>query len=143
MHHPRLWFPYTFPRKRLDTSMKQDSIETTNLKASLLIWCPTHLFILPTSPHRGTINSIQEVRQGLQFSILHSPYKIDIPVENPISKLNKSATLASSWLIVSKSGKHIAREVSSPHLAFIVSSIVSNHFNIRAIIICDNFLPLK
>ena len=67
--------------------MKQDLMETTKLKTLFLISFPTHL-ILPT-PHWCTINSIHEIQQKLQFPILHSSYKIDILVEDPIGKLQK------------------------------------------------------
>lgn len=50
-----LCLPYAFPSEGLISHMSQDLVKATKLKTLSLSWFLAHL-ILPTSPHRNTIN---------------------------------------------------------------------------------------
>ena len=73
--------PNAFPREKLLTMANKKMVVCTNREPLTLTRQPTSL-ILPDSPYKSAINGIDEAPESFQFTIMHLPTKLNLPMED-------------------------------------------------------------
>ena len=80
--------PNAFPRENLLTTADKKMVVCTNREPFTLIRQPTSLILL-NSPYRSAINGIDEAPESFQFTIVHLPAKLNLPMEDSIGVPHK------------------------------------------------------
>ena len=78
-----LLLPNAFPREKLLNMANKKMVVCTNCEPLTLTRQPTSLILLD-SPYRSAINGIDEAPESFQFTIMHFPAKLNLPMEDSI-----------------------------------------------------------
>ena len=76
-------FHMLFPREKLLTMANKKMVVCTNREPLTLTRQPISLILLD-SPYRSAINGIDEALENFQFTIMHLPTKLNLPMEDSI-----------------------------------------------------------